>query len=510
VTLLDTIGSAIVGLVGRSDTARLSPVDIAYASRTERIANDRDAAYELYEDYYLGRQDDPRLITFGDRKASTRAERIFGATHNVCALCIDVLIERMAVAGFATGNTAIDTMLAQAWAHSRMDEHQNTVHGQAFVKGDSYVLVGFDAAANLPMYTYHDALTMMPVYDGYHQMTAAYKTWAEPQIDSSGIVRYRRRLTKFTPALIEKFAQEPDETAWKLWTDDRDSNGNPDGGVIDWRTEDGRPLGIPIVPFRNRPRGADFGHSELSDLIPLQDEYARRIWYTSETMSYQGAGQVYVSNVETPLDPVTRQPKALIVSPGAVWQLKAMIPTNPVVVGQLTAGNVLACQDAADRELKTIAAVMRVPLHLIWPEGGLPSGEALKTAESGLVAKVDDRAVTFGNAWEDVCRLAIRLSNRFGTGAQYDKAAAIETRWHPFETRSALTTEQELALSADDLSWPERMRRRGFTADQITAMREELEADGTAAPGDAALGAVDAEGGRLRGLAALLPGNQSG
>ena len=44
----------------------------------------------------------------------------------------------------------------------------------------------------------------------------------------------------------------------------------------------------------------------------------------------------------------------------------------------------------------------------------MPSGEALRSAESGLVAKAQDRQVYFGNAWEDVMRMSLKLAKLNG------------------------------------------------------------------------------------------------
>jgi len=58
-----------------------------------------------------------------------------------------------------------------------------------------------------------------------------------------------------------------------------------------------------------------------------------------------------------------------------------------------------------------IARVTGTPLHYFYHGGGTPpSGEALKTAEARLTAKVYDKSVAFGAVWEDVFRLALAIA----------------------------------------------------------------------------------------------------
>lgn len=480
----DRLASVAAGIVASQAirTPRLSALDLAYAERTETLLPDRqDALYALYQNYYDGRQNDPRDLDFGSADPAT-VTTPFRARHNFMSVVVDVLVERLSVVGFAvTGDGLSDAAAAgiagqlwRWWQQNRMDEHQVTVHAQAAIKGDAFLLVDYDAESDRPRFTFHDATEVTPLYDAGHHMSAAYKFWVEHYTTESGQLRARRRLTKYSPDLIEKFADEGD--GWTLWTADLDADGNPDGGVIAWVNGAGDPLGIPFVHFKNKPRGGDYGRSEVADAIPLQDELNRRVWATSEAASYEGSKQKYIVNGQSPKGADGKQ-AGWVSGPGQVWAITPAAPDKPVQVGQLDAGDVAALQDIADRELKALAGQTRTPLHLIWPEGPLPSGESLKTAEAGLVAKARDRSVTFGNAWEDACRLAIRLHNTFGTGEALPDTVMISAEWAPFETRSALGDEQVIALRRPDLSWNEAMRERGFDADTIDLISQERDAE---------------------------------
>jgi hypothetical protein len=71
----------------------------------------------------------------------------------------------------------------------------------------------------------------------------------------------------------------------------------------------------------------------------------------------------------------------------------------------------------------------------------------LKQQEAGLISKVEDRQITFGDAWEDALRLAIRLQNTFGA-ARYDELTPVEILWQPAAPRSELEHLQTLLLKA--------------------------------------------------------------
>ena len=58
-----------------------------------------------------------------------------------------------------------------------------------------------------------------------------------------------------------------------------------------------------------------------------------------------------------------------------------------------------------------MASLTSTPLHYFEKSGNVPSGEALRTAESPLLKKVEDRQVSFGNAWRDLFRFVLKIEN---------------------------------------------------------------------------------------------------
>jgi hypothetical protein len=71
-----------------------------------------------------------------------------------------------------------------------------------------------------------------------------------------------------------------------------------------------------------------------------------------------------------------------------------------------------------------VATQTQTPPHYFFLRGEFPSGESIQSAEAGLVAKVEDKQVVFGEAWERVMRLAFAV-----TGDARASADAAETIW---------------------------------------------------------------------------------
>ncbi|MGJ3559623.1 phage portal protein [Streptomyces sp. INA 01156] len=131
-----------------------------------------------------------------------------------------------------------------------------------------------------------------------------------------------------------------------------------------------------------------------------------------------------------------------------------------------------------DMLVQHLASVSRVPSHyFLVNSSNTPSGEAILSAEAGLVAKVKERMLHFGEAWERVIRLcfAVKRDKR-------KDAFEMETRWRDPEYRTEAQHVDAL-LKLHQLNVPEEVlwSEAGFSAAQIDAFREMRKADAKAA-----------------------------
>jgi len=104
--------------------------------------------------------------------------------------------------------------------------------------------------------------------------------------------------------------------------------------------------------------------------------------------------------------------------------------------------------------IQHIAAQTRTPPHyLLGQSGNFPSGESLKATETGLVAKVKRKQVSFGETWEEAMRIAFAFRGDDMRAGAFD----AECVWHDPESRSegelvdALLKMKELSVPLEAL-----------------------------------------------------------
>jgi len=91
-----------------------------------------------------------------------------------------------------------------------------------------------------------------------------------------------------------------------------------------------------------------------------------------------------------------------------------------------------------EQKIEHVAITTRTPKHYLIPTGQEPSGDAIKSAESGLIKKVSRKQTVFGEGLEETMRLA-----RLFAGAQ-ETPVDSEIVWADAEVR----TEAEITDAA--------------------------------------------------------------
>ena len=77
----------------------------------------------------------------------------------------------------------------------------------------------------------------------------------------------------------------------------------------------GEPLGIPVIHYRNDPRGKNHGRSELVDVIPIQDTANKGLVDGVKTMDSQGWPQRWGTGIDqVPNTKVAAEPGAILTS----------------------------------------------------------------------------------------------------------------------------------------------------------------------------------------------------
>lgn len=416
---------------------------------------DREEKYVAYREYYDG--DHATQLTDRQRKyLQIKLGIEFNA--NYCPLVIDTLAERLKVTGFTTDEDAEAVLLWDWWQANRMDALQGIVHNATIQDGDTYVIVGWDNEKKIPTITYEPAYNgtegVKIIYSKNRRGTPAYafKRWE----GDSGL----DRLNLYYPNRIEKFIKV-DQGSWSHFIGDDDTPTWP----LPWVDGQNGSLGIPIIHYKNKDRGKNFGSSELVNVIPLQNALNKAIIDLVAAADTTGFRIYWM---------IGDDPDGLELIPGSwVYSTKPPQGEEGVEVGYFPGEDLSKLINFKDAFAVEIARVSRTPMHYFQISGHRPAEGTLKQEEAGLISRALNRQVTFGNAWEDVLQMAKRLHVAFGDAPKVDLDALISTVWKDPLTRSdkthleTLKLKKELGVPEEEL-WVE----MGYSADEIERMKE--------------------------------------
>lgn len=428
------------------------------------MGQDRLDRYTTARNYYEGAQG--TLLT--DRQKAYLERSHLPYNENFCATVVDALAERLHVIGVTTdtgydptpdelaaGEEADDEFGSWLWStfdESAGDILQSDVHAECTTTGDAFVIVDWDARRNHVRYTFNPSDMVKVVYED-REVVCAVKVWNSTKtsvVNPTG--RPVRRMNVYWPDRVDKWFTpakqgEDAEDEWVEWLDPDDVT-----WPTQWKDTAGTPLGVPVLHFANMRRGDGYGVPEHYATIPQQDRLNKELLDLSSVMDAQGFPQRWAKGVS--------DTSSLTTDPGVVWQ-----SDNPTAeFGQFPAADPAGALRSVESTLVRIATRSRTPVHLIYTIGGYPSGEALKTAESGLVKKAKMRQVYHGGTWAELLRMGALVALAFGKEDQRPsltpdevRGASINVQWDDPETRNekehldALTVMDTLGVSQDTI-----------------------------------------------------------
>lgn len=370
------------------------------AGRLDAQANDAAG----WNDYYEGKHS----VEFSQPKY----RRAFGEmldkfADNFCSLIVDAVAERLQVDGFRlTEDPAADLDAWAIWQRNDMDAGSVTAMTEALIAGRSYAVVWGDPDGQ-PVIALEDSSEMTCWYDPAVSRTV-------PQM------------------ALKRWQDEWGSWHARLWTPNESIRltGRARSGL--WREADrmSNPLGVvPVVELANRPRLRWDPTSELKLVAPIQDAINKVVRDALVASEFAAYPQRYVTGLEIEVDE-EGQPKPPPFDPALDRMFQAEDPA--VNFGQFAAADLSNYVKLVDMLVQHLATMSRVPFHYFLINGGqAPSGEAIQSAEAGLVAKVKQRQTHFGNAWERVMRLCFAVLDD-----PRSSATAAETIWNDPEYRT--------------------------------------------------------------------------
>lgn len=385
----------------------------------------RLAGYNLFQEYYDGNH---RLTFTTDNYRNLFAQVFERFRENLCPTIAEVLNSRLRLSKLSSPNADLQARLDVLWNDNRLERLSGQIHFEAFLSGDVYVLLWPDGGGTVKLHLQRGGVfTVLYDEEDATEIKLAAKIWS--------LRDSRVRINLFYPDRVEKWISERPVAlvGRKTHLDSpvKAKESNPkfvrfvddgDGGEVE------NPFGfIPVVHFANIAFPGEFGHSELADVIPIQDALNKSIIDQLVAGEFYSLPQRWATGLQVQRDPETGDPiKPFQPGLDRIWTTASDL----VKFGEFAGADPSRFVTVQDSQRASICRVSGIPAHYFaFASGGWPSGEALKTAEARLTAKIGDRQMWYGSKWEDVAKVAFRMQG-------IEVADKIEAVWLNTEPRN--------------------------------------------------------------------------
>ena len=349
-----------------------------------------------------------------------------------CAAGIDARSERLHVQGFRMpGQLTVDDSLHEIWQENNMDAESVLVHEAAMIYGRAYVVVGPSDADGSPLITTESPTNMIGSWDVRNRcLSAAYQTYfdVDPASDT-----YRHQLAT-------------------LYT--RDSTVQLVQGSKGWSVQernDHRMGFVPVVQFSCRSRIHDrLGKSEITSAWRnTQDRACRTLvrsevsgeFFASPKVWLLGATEQAFQNSDGSLA------TAWETYTGRISALEADEAGNLPQVQFQQGANPDGFIASLNHERQMMAGHTGLPPQYlgIFGDGNPASADAIRMSDFRLKTTADRLAVSFGNDWENVMRMAMQVDG----SVLPEEAERMETDWSytgiPTPNADAVTVTTQIA-----------------------------------------------------------------
>lgn len=386
------------------------------------------------------------------------------ARSNYTGLVVESVKERSKPQGIRRGTqTLVDKASQLRWQANSLDAESGIAHSWCLTFGRSYVIIGPATKDNFnqPVISVEDPREVVhePHPLRRRVAVAAIKIYVD-EIEGQhkavlylgdGTVHYFFRPKRKNEGSYRRF----DQAKWLDDTSEFDQ-GFADSGINR----------CPVVPFINRPDYAPMGFGEFEDVIDIQDRINSTILDRMVISRMQAYRQRWMKgasltdengNIRPPFDP----------GADLLWAVE----DADVEFGDFQTTDIRPLLDATKADTNDLAAITRTPPHYLLGALINVSGDALTAAETGLVSKVRDHLVGWGESWEDVDRIA-----GLYLGEEPDPSSTMIWMDPQFRSRAELS-DAAVKDQSVGVPWAMNMERLGFGPEDIQRMRSERAAD---------------------------------
>ena len=415
--------------------------DLDNLTRVLQRIDEKAATYSRLTAYYEGRQP---LTYLSPESRLALNNRLSAVAVNIPRVLVDALGERLRVTGLSRPDTWED------WRRNGLDTMHRVAHREALLLGDAYVIV-WARQDGSPLVTVESATTMAVTTDpATREVTSAVKRWEAE--DGTHAVHFEAdRITRWhSPA-----------------------RGAATTGYRKVETLD-NPLGqVPVVWLRNGDRLVQAGVSEMQDVLSLTDCLTKLHVDLMTASEYAARPRRWASGVE-----LVEDADGNVTNPFPEGDRMMVTEASEARFGQLAGADLAGYEAAIGVIMRSISAVTGLPEHLLGVGGDNPtSADAIRASEAALTARAEARQGTFGQAWQHVAQLMTAV--RHGV----DPASVdVTVQWADPSTRSAAQEADAVVklFAAGLLPASYALRRLGYTADEVDAIRADRSRDAVA------------------------------
>jgi hypothetical protein len=393
------------------------------------VAQGEWSRLQLYEDYYRGRHRPPYTPETATREFRELVHR--GVT-NLTPLVVNTMTQRLFVDGFRPSTTSVENAPQWEWWQANgMDSRQKALYDETAKHG------------------YAGCMVTPGKPDPVIRPVSAREWWVgfEDYSDDYPFLGLKQPARRHHPSGM------PADTSfdYEVWhvLDDAARwivrvHGDHNVAVAS-RTAHG--LGVvPIVPFRNGWDLTRYPTGEIEPLIPIQDRLNQTVFDLLVAQTYAASPQKWATGMALPVDKDGKPLIDLRAWAKSLW----MTSDENAKFGSLPEANLKNIVEAIEQSLRVYGLTSQTPPHYLLGDLVNLSAEALLAADTTLAKKVNDHQIIFGEAFEQVFRLA--------GAAAGDDAAANDTEaqvwWRDTEPRSIAQQVDALGKLATMLQIP--------------------------------------------------------
>jgi len=354
------------------------------------LLNEQAKNTQLFRDYYGGKH----RLSYATAKFREAFRDYFPPmADNWCQVVVDASVERLGIQGFRFGglDQPADEEAWHVFQANNLDRESRVLHTEAIKCGVAFLLVdpNFEPTRITvehpnEVYVYRDPAT--------RERLAAVKRWKGDDGHAYATLYLPDRVYKFkSRGRIRTLGGRP---SWEAFEDLPEGLPNTYGVV-------------PMIPVENNPDMLLGGMSDLEVIIPIQDRVNKLCLDMDVNSEFYAAPQRWATGWELPRDANGNPLPLTNASEVAAAQSRFLAFDSPdTKVGQLSPGDPATYVVPIEMYVQHMAALSRTPPHYLLSKLANLSGDALKAAETGLVAKVTSKQDDFSDPWEEALGLA--------------------------------------------------------------------------------------------------------